>query len=504
MAEDEQRLQQVAPKREKRIRFADEPSERHTEGRSTEGVPVLEGDLRSIGRLVVVPPHLRRIHEEREAGRPVIHGRNRLPVFLLPIGFFGILGIAYLAATPDPHISSAANNTTTSVTDTSAAPTATVHKGPFHRVRYVARPELLYDAPATLVSSGSVNNTTASDGSKTSWAAHLPRRPIWCFFDSKDFTYTANSLPVELCSVVVFCCLDLSREGDSVYAVAADQERYKAIVERRKAYPWVRMFLGIGGPRAFEDGFRTLASPGVTNMTVVRLCRSVHKFLSRMGGEGVLFHAPPGTDGSYHRFILNLNDCLSAFDIEVSVVIPPDAIDDKAFFKYEAYYRHMKNVVVWAHVPNTSYATCPFDTAFFARWFEWLRSKPLSVANKSLLSLSMAPLRYPMPPENEGQDCFHRPSQNQPLKTHFSQVCLKVVDMTVEDPDNATSCRVYRDKRGCYLTFSTRAVNAIAEVVNRRFQNGLAVVDLNFDDYLGVCGERHRLFNALYNVIDAS
>ncbi|XP_077535982.1 uncharacterized protein LOC144148300 [Haemaphysalis longicornis] len=420
MAEDEQKLQQVAPKREKRIQFADEPSVRHT-------------DLRSIGRLVVVPPHLRRIHEEREAGRPVIHGRNRLPVFLLPVAFFGILGLAYFAATPG-----------------------------------------------------------------------LPRRPIWCFFDSKDFTYTANSLPVELCSAVVFCCVDLSREGDSVSVVAADEERYKRIVERRKAYPWVRLFLGIGGPRTLEDGFRTLASAGVTNMTVVRLCRSLHKFIGRVGGEGVLFHAPPGTDGSYHRFIVNLNDCLSAFDIEVSVVIPPDAIEDKAFFKYEAYYRHMKNVVVWAHIPNMSYTTCPFDTAFFARWFEWLRSKPLSVANKSLLTLSMAPLRYPMPADNENRDCFHRPSEKHPMKTPFAQVCLKVEDMTVEEPGTATSCRVYRDKRGCYLTFSTRALNAIAEVVNRRFQNGLAVVDLNFDDYLGVCGERHRLFNALYNVIDAS
>ncbi|KAL1436810.1 hypothetical protein MTO96_049349 [Rhipicephalus appendiculatus] len=118
--------------------------------------------------------------------------------------------------------------------------------------------------------------------------ADVPRKPIWCFFDTKDFTYTVSSLPLELCSAIVFCCLDLSKGGDSVAVLAADEERYSAIAERRKAYPWVRLFVGVGGPRAMVDGFRALASADVTNTTVVRLCRSLHKFSERTGGEGVL------------------------------------------------------------------------------------------------------------------------------------------------------------------------------------------------------------------------
>ncbi|KAL1436811.1 hypothetical protein MTO96_049350 [Rhipicephalus appendiculatus] len=101
-------------------------------------------------------------------------------------------------------------------------------------------------------------------------------------------------------------------------------------------------------------------------------------------------------------FIQNLNECLGAFDIEVSVVIPEDAIDDRAFFKYEAYYRFLKNVVVWAHIPNMSHATCGFDSGSFEPWFEWLKRKPLSVATKSLLSLSLAPLRYSILPNQAG------------------------------------------------------------------------------------------------------
>ncbi|KAL1436836.1 hypothetical protein MTO96_049375 [Rhipicephalus appendiculatus] len=76
--------------------------------------------------------------------------------------------------------------------------------------------------------------------------------------------------------------------------------------------------------------------------------------------------------------------------------------------------------------------------------------------------------------------------------------------MTAEEPLPTSSCHVYHDQRDCYVTFSSKALTVIGNVVNRHFQNGLAVVDLNFDDYLGVCGERHRLFNALYNIVDAS
>ncbi|KAL1436812.1 hypothetical protein MTO96_049351 [Rhipicephalus appendiculatus] len=67
--------------------------------------------------------------------------------------------------------------------------------------------------------------------------------------------------------------------------------------------------------------------------------------------------------------------------------------------------------------------------------------------------------------------------------------------MTAEEPLPTSSCHVYHDQHDCYVTFSSKALAVI---------NGLAVVDLNFDDYLGVCGERHRLFNALYNIVDAS
>nr|XP_037275566.1 uncharacterized protein LOC119168265 [Rhipicephalus microplus] len=137
-------------------------------------------------------------------------------------------------------------------------------------------------------------------------------------------------------------------------------------------------------------------------------------------------------------------------------------------------------------------------------WFEWLKRKPLSVATKSLLSLSLAPLRYTMLPDQAGRSCFRKESVVKPQKVPFAQVCLKVPDMTAEEPLPTSSCHVYHDERDCYVTFSSKALTVIGNVVNRHFQNGLAVVDLNFDDYLGVCGERHRLFNALYNIVDVS
>ncbi|KAH7942471.1 hypothetical protein HPB49_024512 [Dermacentor silvarum] len=309
--------------------------------------------------------------------------------------------------------------------------------------RYVARPGM-FDAPRALVTTTRPDNgTVTSEVPKVSWAAHVPRKPIWCFFDSKDFTYTVSSLPLELCTAIVFCCLDLSPGGDSVAVLASDEERYRAIAEHRRAYPWVRLFVGVGGPRAMEEGFRHLSSPKVTNMTVVRLCRSLHKFSERMGGEGVLFHPPASTDGAYHQFIVE-------------------------------------------------------------PWFEWLKRKPLSVATKSLLSLSLAPLRYPMPSAQAGRNCFRKESAIKPQRVPFAQVCLRVPDMAAEEPLPRTACHVYHDLHDCYVTFSSKALSAIAEVVNRHFHNGLAVVDLNFDDYLGVCGERHRLFNALYNIVDAS
>ncbi|KAL3174428.1 hypothetical protein MRX96_041008 [Rhipicephalus microplus] len=463
-------------------------------------------DLRSVRRLVVVPPHLRQRFEEDITRRPRLFGKYRLSLCLIPLGFFGIIAVAYLTAIPASRTPNGTRNSTPLAASTSG-PASVVSPGrPIPRYRYVARPGML-DGPRAMLqvtTTSPDNGTTSSDVAKVSWAAHVPRKPIWCFFDSKDFTYAVSSLPLELCSAVVFCCLDLTQGGDSVAVMAADEERYSAIAERRKAYPWVRLFVGIGGPRAMKDGFRALASADVTNMTVVRLCRSLHKLSERTGGKGVLFHPPAGTDGSYHQFIVNLNECLGAFDIEVSVVIPEDAIDDRAFFKYEAYYRVLKNVVVWAHIPNMSHAACGFDSGSFEPWFEWLKRKPLSVATKSLLSLSLAPLRYTMLPDQAGRSCFRKESVVKPQKVPFAQVCLKVPDMTAEEPLPTSSCHVYHDERDCYVTFSSKALTVIGNVVNRHFQNGLAVVDLNFDDYLGVCGERHRLFNALYNIVDAS
>ncbi|XP_077524304.1 uncharacterized protein LOC144135535 [Amblyomma americanum] len=494
MADEEQRLDEAPSKRERRIRFADEPAPG-------------DGDPRSIGRLVVVPPHLRHRYEEggSAAPRPLVFGKYRLSLCLIPIGFLGIVGVAFFSATRDARPPSTVGNTTELGTaSTNAAELEPILPGRlFPRVRHIAR-SWSFDASRTSASTASSDGSPTSDAPNVSWAAHVPRKPIWCFFDSKDFAYTVSSLPLELCSAVVFCCLDLSREGDSVAVLATDEERYREIAERRRAYPWVRLLVGVGGPQAIEDGFRVLSSPNVTNMTVVRLCRSLHKFAQRLGAEGAVFHAPRGTGGSYHQFIVNLNECLGAFDIEVSVVIPQDAIDDKVFWKYEAYYRLLKNVVVWGHMPDMSRASCAYDANAFQPWFEWLQRKPLSVATKSLLSMSLAPLRYAMPPAHEDRSCFLGETTTRPQKVHFTQVCLKLPDIAVEEPRPRTSCRVYHDKHDCYLAFSSKALNTIDEVVNRHFQNGLAVVDLNFDDYLGVCGERHRLFNALYNIIDAS
>ncbi|KAK8782549.1 hypothetical protein V5799_016104 [Amblyomma americanum] len=394
----------------------------------------------------VVPPHLRHRYEEggSAAPRPLVFGKYRLSLCLIPIGFLGIVGVAFFSATRDARPPSTVGNTTELGTaSTNAAELEPILPGRlFPRVRHIAR-SWSFDASRTSASTASSDGSPTSDAPNVSWAAHVPRKPIWCFFDSKDFAYTVSSLPLELCSAVVFCCLDLSREGDSVAVLATDEERYREIAERRKAYPWVRLLVGVGGPQAIEDGFRVLSSPNVTNMTVVRLCRSLHKFAQRLGAEGAVFHAPRGTGGSYHQFIVQ-------------------------------------------------------------PWFEWLQRKPLSVATKSLLSMSLAPLRYAMPPAHEDRSCFLGETTTRPQKVHFTQVCLKLPDIAVEEPRPRTSCRVYHDKHDCYLAFSSKALNTIDEVVNRHFQNGLAVVDLNFDDYLGVCGERHRLFNALYNIIDAS
>ncbi|XP_054927877.1 uncharacterized protein [Dermacentor andersoni] len=409
----------------------------------------------------VVPPHLRHRHEEGSALHPRLYGKYRLSLCLIPLGFLGIIGVAYLMAIPESRTPSGTQNSTPLAAFTSAAPSAVSPGRPFPRYRYVARPGM-FDAPRVFVTTTPPDNgITTSEVAKVSWAAHVPRKPMWCFFDSKDFTYTVSSLPLELCSAIIFCCLDLSPRGDSVAVLAADEERYRDIAERRKAYPWVRLFVGVGGPRAMEEGFRVLSSPNVTNMTVVRLCRSLHKFAERMGGEGVLFHPPASTDGAYHQFIVNLQECLGAFDIEVSVVIPEDAIDDRAFVKYEAYYRLLKNVVVWAHIPNMSHVTCAFDGSFFEPWFEWLKRKPLSVATKSLLSLSLAPLRYPMPPAQAGRNCFRKESAINPQRVPFAQVCLRVADMTAEEPLPRTACHVYHDLHDCYVTFSSKALSAI-------------------------------------------
>ncbi|KAM7288807.1 uncharacterized protein ISCGN_028990 [Ixodes scapularis] len=279
------------------------------------------------------------------------------------------------------------------------------------------------------------------------------------------------------------------------------------MAERRHAYPWVRVFLGVGGPGALEDGFDAFSARGSSNLTLVRLCRSLRKLSREIGTEGVLFHPPDMVAAAFHAFLIKLHGCLDAFDVEVSVVISDDAIEDVAFLKYAPYFRSFKNVIIWTHTPSTAYATCPFDRATLDPWYQWLERKPLSVLARSVMTLSLGPLHYAAPSgqQERASSCLRQKIQQPPSRVAYTQLCLKVPDMTVEDPPlQPSACSVYRDAQGCYLVFSSRALSSISEAVNHHFRNGLAVIDLNLDDYMGVCGERHRLFNALYNIVDIS
>ncbi|CAN7942991.1 unnamed protein product, partial [Ixodes pacificus] len=252
----------------------------------------------------------------------------------------------------------------------------------------------------------------------------LPRKPIWCFYEARDDRYSVRHLPLELCTVVVFCYLDLTKDGTSVVPTATEKERLKQMAERHRAYPWVRVFLGVGGPGALEDGFDAFSARGSNNLTVVRLCRSLRKLSREIGTEGVLFHPPDMVAAAFHAFLIKLHGCLDAFDVEVSVVISDDAIEDVAFLKYAPYFRSFKNVIIWTHTPSTAYATCPFDRATLDPWYQWLERKPLSVLARSVMTLSLGPLHYAAPSGQQARasSCLRQKIGQPPSRVAYAQV----------------------------------------------------------------------------------
>ncbi|XP_064485593.1 uncharacterized protein LOC135398092 [Ornithodoros turicata] len=447
----------------------------------------------------VIPPHLN-LHQERES---ILQGKPKLHLLLLIIGCFSVVGLAIFAATGAkrkvtliPHLRTPAVKTV--IAGGSSAATSGHAQTTFSS----AEAELTND---TMRKVGFRAHSyrrlrVPRDNSSADIAASIARsQPIWCFYESEDHHFTVDSLPFELCNAIVFCCFALRPDGSRL--VPSEQDRLTLLGKRRRPSQAFRLFLGIASPTE-TTGFESLAARAHDNVTVFQMCHHLLEHARRFRLQGILFQPPDETPVSFHLFLFKLHGCLASFDIELTTILPEAIIDDNAFTTYEDYFKYFENVIIWGHTPSMGYATCPFDKAALP-WLRWLERRSAAVRKKAVLSISVGPLRYKSQLQHGtlGPACFGQQAKEPPRRVSYAQLCQKIFESANEESVVGSGCHVYRKGESCYLVLSVKAL-ATMEEVHQQFKHGVAILDLNLDDYSGVCGEKYRVFNVLFNMLN--
>ncbi|CAN7991773.1 unnamed protein product [Ixodes hexagonus] len=336
---------------------------------------------------------------------------------------------------------------------------------------------------------------------------------IYCFYNrlasSQNPPFTPRDIPAGLCTAAVYCCLDASSDG------------------RNLTFPIPKLDTGPNGLEAFNSllhrtapTLKRLFAIGGHHTNYAHLNRALmdspsrHQFIEavlswlqspHLRSSGIVVHIT-------HPERLSRPHVLSHFVLELAsrlpnqflvVTLPLSSGTETKYLHPNAYKKVNALIKMSHHFGNPAIGSCPNairglqthslqkivrDTKYLYRnnWEHFLK-------RKFLFTVSLAGYEYWV--RNGSLSGMTRNRVEKHRLSAYTDICVKV--------DDANWNHKYMRETGCLTAWSGRTyVSSLSPksfkfIEDRRDIKGLAVFDIEKDDFRGVCGSPYPMLRAL-------
>ncbi|KAL1437124.1 hypothetical protein MTO96_049115 [Rhipicephalus appendiculatus] len=342
---------------------------------------------------------------------------------------------------------------------------------------------------------------------------------LFCFYDDRSTIrspdFSVYDFPVQLCTDVAFCCVDVSAKGQVVVS-----KRLKLFLDvvAHEFLPARHLFVTLGGHRLLVHHMD--AALGNT----ARFATDLSEELLRMGVGGLAVYIE---DVELLKHAARVHDLLMAVrGVSVAVVLPRDLRQQVRYYRTEIYANTKDMLVIsppsqgyGSRQPRLGFATCPHprrsvhEGSSLEFIYQLSRTLLSSMANddvdyasdsatvdeqtpvpRCLIGVSLGGLKFQL--KNRSHHDVGSPATF--VRTvPYREICRQ--QGWRQWHDNVSECFVAWDgDRGWMSSLGPQSTGFTTEMAN-----GLAVFDLDFDDYLGECGNKFPVLRALRTALNA-
>ncbi|XP_075723341.1 uncharacterized protein LOC142765725 [Rhipicephalus microplus] len=206
------------------------------------------------------------------------------------------------------------------------------------------------------------------------------------------------------------------------------------------------------------------------------------------------------------QFFSAMETCLDAFSKKMALVVPSDEGDRKRFFPFIDGVRHSYNVVYWTHNLHEIHghdttARCTVNLPDILNLQTDLKKATPALHDRAMVTVSLRALEYHLL-VTTGPNKLNSADPNKTEVLPYTAVCRESV------PNQSQWQWSMSKEDGCvHGTYQDRWIASLHEASDTYFANftmGVAIFDIAYDDYEGLCKEKYPLTTAVVRGLNIS
>lgn len=338
----------------------------------------------------------------------------------------------------------------------------------------------------------------------------IGKAEIHCFYNSEaplqKPPFTPSNIPIGLCSSVIYCCLvptsdgrNLSFTTDTGPDVLKDFSTLLSHME-----PRLKRYVALGGPRTnYMFLTRALRDASTRNQFIAGILSLFE--VKYLASSGLVVHILQperlGKPSVLNHFIIELSARLKSRLLTIS--LPVSSGTESRYFHPLSYKGVNRFIKVSHRFGKPSIGNCPnpirgpqehsLQKVFRATKSKYRRNWENALRNKTLFTVSLAGYTYWV--KNGSLSGITEGRVEKHHLSGYPDICRKL--------DDANWNHKYIRETGCLTAWSGRSyVSSLSPksfkfIEGKREMKGVAVFDIEKDDFRGVCGDPYPMLRAL-------
>ncbi|CAN8024637.1 unnamed protein product [Ixodes persulcatus] len=336
---------------------------------------------------------------------------------------------------------------------------------------------------------------------------------IYCFYNPlvsiQSPPFTPGDIPVGICTAAVYCCLDASSDGRNLTFFNPELDcgpnglkAFNSLLYRTG--PNLKRFFAVGGQHAMYAHLnRALSSADSREQFIEAVLSWLQVPYLRSSGLVIHITYPErlSKQNTLNYFILELASKIRSRSLVVTL---PLSSEKEAKYRLPLAYKKVDILIKMSHrFGNPAIGNCPNpikglqthslqktirETKSFY-WKNWMSS----LKSKFLFTVSLAGYAYWV--KNGSLSGMTRDRVQKYKLSAYSDICIKVHDINWNHKYiRETGCLTAWSGRTYFSSLSPKSFKFIEDRKNIR---GLAVFDIERDDFRGVCGSPYPMLRAI-------